>query len=312
MAQTPESGPLSSLLAGLPEQDVEPGAVHPRVLELPDGEGRSWTVACFEDPGGARALHSTVRRVVEATLLSELSSAPELVHELHSRPPVALRLVSFVEIDEAERAVEAFGFQPLAVNAAVLRKALARFRGEVARRGAEPPEEAAAAFEASIISTPFADELERQILLRTGDEVWGAEPGAPAARLLSVLATQFPDISGSTPAPNTTTLRDLEPRLFTEASGCVRWLPPLLFQALCDLAAVAAVRELGQKVDWAECAPGDDGLCPPPLLRATAAAGAVHIPIGLELLRWCVMPRGEAEQVAPFGDRVVDLFEASA
>jgi hypothetical protein len=70
----------------------------------------------------------------------------------------------------------------------------------------------------------------------------------------------------------------------------VRLLPPLVFQALCDAVAVVAARALGKPIQWAESAPEEDGFVPPPLVRAKLSEGWVHVPVGLHLLRWCVMP----------------------
>ena len=82
----------------------------------------------------------------------------------------------------------------------------------------------------------------------------------------------------------------------------------MLFQALCDAAGVHAARGLGLPVQWAISEPDEDGMAPPPLLRTRGSAGDVHVPVGLELLRWCVMPLREGESVPPLSAWCRDRF----
>src|SRR5690606_8327406 len=98
-------------------------------------------------------------------------------------------------------------------------------------------------------------------------------------------------------APTFEALDRLEDALFPEAYGELRLLPQATFQAFCDAVAVVACEGAGQTVEWAESRPEEDGLAPPPLIRVQRADAWVHLPLGLHLLRWCVMPRRRDEDV---------------
>ena len=67
-------------------------------------------------------------------------------------------------------------------------------------------------------------------------------------------------------------------------------------------------REFNRRVEWAPSEPDELGLTPPPLVRAYLDDAWVHIPLGLHLLRWCIMPLQPGEVVPPLSDWVLDQF----
>jgi hypothetical protein len=87
----------------------------------------------------------------------------------------------------------------------------------------------------------------------------------------------------------------------------VRLLPPLVFQAAADLVAAVACLACAVPIEWALFEPDADG-APPPLVRARLPSGTVHVPIGLELLRWWVMPLLPGEEPAPLSGWVERQF----
>jgi hypothetical protein len=84
-----------------------------------------------------------------------------------------------------------------------------------------------------------------------------------------------------------------------------------VFQALCDSVAVVAARALGKSIQWAESvSEEDDDFFPPPLVRAKLSDGWTHVPVGLHLLRWCVMPLRPNERAESIVEWTVFQFGA--
>lgn len=294
-----ERGPLDDLFPGLrrPPAEVPDDPVHPRVLALPGDDCVDFGFVVWSDPGGPQALHGALRERVEATLLSELSRPATHVLDVPLR---ALRLVVFAAVDGLPEAVRAFGFRPDEASDVV---ALAR--GEASALGREVPDDASV-WRAPVETRPLATRVAERLRGSMNDEVFGARPGALFARLNVAL-----EVEGERPLPpRLASLDALEALLVPTTPGVVRWIPTLVFQALCDAVGVVAARDLGREVQWAECAPDADGLAPPPLLRASALAGWAHLPVGLELLRWCVMPVAESESVPPLSAWLTDRLGA--
>ncbi len=285
-----ERGPLDDLFPGLRRlrEEIPNHPVHPRVLALPGDNCVDLVFVVWSDPGGAQTLHRALRERVEAALLSELSRPASHVLEVSLR---AMRLVVFGPVAGLPEAVRAFGFEPDGGPDVV---ALAR--GEASALGREVPDEASVWY-APVETRPLAARIAERLRGSVQDEVFGSRPGAFFARLNVAL-----EVEGERPLPpKRTSLEALETLLFPTTPGVLRWTPALVFQALCDAVGVVAARELGRDVQWAECAPDANGVAPPPLLRVSTPEGWVHLPVGLELLRWCIMPATKGESIPPLG-----------
>ena len=103
-------------------------------------------------------------------------------------------------------------------------------------------------------------------------------------------------------------LRTLEMLLVSQQAGAIRWIPPMLFQALCDFIGVIGQTLFDRHIAWALCEPDGD-FCTPPLLRLALASGKhIHIPIGLRLVQWWLLPLQPGEQPASLADWVADQF----
>jgi len=99
------------------------------------------------------------------------------------------------------------------------------------------------------------------------------------------------------------------------AAEVIRWVPPMVFQGLCDAVGVAAAQSLDVDVEWGVCAPdeddqGDPGFIPPPVVRFRPRSGGRwrFVDLGREILRWCVMPLGPDEHPPTLGAWVADAF----
>jgi hypothetical protein len=296
-----ERGPLDELFPGArAKREALPEApVHPRVLEVRDApEVASFVVVIWPGAEDGPELRALLGRVVEATLLAELSRAPGDLHGDGERRVGSLRLVSYAPVDAA--AVARYGLGPTTVDES-WREALSHVRGEASAVGREPPENEPALFQAVFTEPAEAlAQLERG-LRSVGDEaMFGAMPGGLARQVGAALGVDPVDLDG------------LSAALVPDVRERVRWIEPMLFQALCDAAGVHAARGLGLPVQWAISEPDEDGMAPPPLLRTRGAAGDVHVPVGLELLRWCVMPLREGESVPPLSAWCRDRFAGGA
>jgi hypothetical protein len=294
-------GPLFDLLQKLPSapEDIPREAVHARVLPAPTAEGAELIFICWRDPGGARALHAALRPRVEGSLLGELARTQKELEEVPSAL-TGLRLFLFADVSDADDAVSAFGLSETNGGDTETRSALARVRHEASLVGEEIPTGPPWVYAARCVETDLARTVEEE-LVRVTDDIWGRNPGAPFARLRRAVAaaggpTLTADLAGVTLA---------ERVLFTQEVGVLRWVAPLTFQALLDLVAVAIDRDVGTRVDWAEAAPDDDGIAPPPMIRV---AGTIHVPLALEVLRFCVMPRRPNEKALPLADWVKQSF----
>ena len=311
----PALGPLDELRPGLraPAPTLPKAALHPRILELPEdgpvpGRDVALVTAMWEDPGGAEALHREVKRLVETALLVALSRPAT---QLAMGDPLPTRVLLFAFAPppaDTDRALAPFGLTPQSPDPKRWRDALAALRGEASRMGREPPDAPHAVYEARItLPDERADailELEARMRELTGDELFGAAPGNPARRLAALLEK----MSETSVDPDPQGLHRAETALGQATEETIRWIPPLLFQALCDFVGVVASRTHRRKVQWALAEPDEDDLAPPPLLRAELDDGWVHVPIGLHLLRWCVMPLRQGEDAAPLADWVADQF----
>lgn len=282
--------------------------IHERVLVVERPDGFEWVLTVWEDPGGDRALHTGVRRLVEATLLSALS-CPASHREAVEQTPRALRLIQLADVPgRADAALRAFGFQPWEAPASWLEERLAALRTEARAVGA-PLGDVRATWSAEIRepSGMLGDKLRALHTVMTdrlGADVWGATPGGPS-RLLAELLRRF---FAAEITPTLDGLRTAEVLLVQQGPGFVRWIPPLLFQALCDLVGVVTVATWGEPVQWAVCAPEPGGFVPPPTFRIDSPSWASHVPIAAHLLRWCVMPLQPGEQPPPLADWIAKQY----
>ncbi len=302
-------GPLAELFGRVADDSELPYApLHTRLLEVAlDGEeipAGAWVLAAWADPGGPRALHDGVKARVEATLLQELSRSAASFRGEGRKRFEKLWLFAFDQLPNPEAALRAFALSPRDWNPE-MSQALAYLRQEASAVGLAAPDDPVAIYEARVVHRPEIELVEAALIAITkDDELWGREPGAAFARLRDVLHRhELGGFDASLPS-----LEALEKVLVPDCVGAIRWVPPLVFQGLADLIAVLANRE-GRRAQWAVCEPEEDGQHPAPLFRFPQDGGFVHVPIGVELLRWCVMPVHAGEEVPSLADWTRDAFD---
>jgi hypothetical protein len=302
--------PLDALLPALRRTAIPFQPVHPRVLEVGDDPDHAeWVLTWWGDLNSERELFGQVQKLVEATLLSELSQPARLRRERRLRY-TSMRLVQMHPFrGDAERCLRPFGFARSADEAGGGRGLMPFVAREADQVGVALPPEAHAVWRSGI--RPPAGELgvklgqvEQMLADRLGDDVFGATPGGPSR----LAARYIEEVFHTRIEPTLEGLRTLEMLLVQSEPGAIRWIPPLLFQALCDFIGVLGESVYARRVAWA-VSELDGDFAPPPLLRLDLQSGRhVHIPIGTHLLRWCVMPLQPGEVAASLADWAEDQF----
>lgn len=309
--------PLDALFPELAEarSPFEITPVHQRVLEVDlDDQGWEWLLCVWRDPGGPRALHNALRPLVEATLLATLSQAPATGAETLGRDWRSLRLVVFEPVADLAVATRAFGMSEVPWDDAIYPGRMGALTDEARTMGWPIADRPHAVLEAEIAGPDGAHgehlaQIQEAMADKMGDDVWGDTPGGPS-RLLALLLEQHFG-ARATIEPTLEGLRTLELLVTHRRPGVIRWIPPLVYQALCDFIAIVAHTELDAELQWAVCEADPHGLFPPPHVRWTNPSGQsepVYVPIGTHVLRWCVMPIAEGEEIPSLAEWLVDQF----
>lgn len=304
--------PLDALIPELAESRAPMPTLplHQRVLEVETEGGFEWMLACWRDPGGAAKLHGSLKQLVEATLLSTLSAPPRRGVEVLGRRFEALRLMVFEAIAGLEDAVRAFGMAAVPYEAASYTERMGVLRDEAQRMGWGEIGEPAMVLEAQLEHRADArlEGIQAHLVEALGDADWGSDPGRPSKLMAEFLASRgVPGLS-----PELSSLDTLESVLVSRTPNVIRWMPPLVFAALCDFIGVVIQSHYDVEVLWAVCEEDSFGMCPPPLFRLGHPEGRIeHFPVGLFVLRWCIMPIGAGEQVPPLSAWIEGEFSGS-
>lgn len=303
--------PLDALLPTLREPALPKTAVHPRVLEVETEDGIEWALLVWADPGGPQQLHQDVQALVEATLLSELSRAPSEIAAQGERRFSGLRLIVFTDPGwDIEPAVRAFGFRR---QDAALAEDAARAVAAEAEKAGRTVGQPSSVWRAEIRRPAGAlgeslEQIQRMMAQRLGQERWGSTPGGFSHLFATYLMKTF----GEKIRPDVDGLASLDLLVVQRDEDVIRWMPPLVFQALCDFLPVAAASLYDAKVSWAESEDLGGGFSHPPLIRVEQAGEGIHIPIGHHVLRWWMMPLFPGEQVPSLGAWLADQFANEA
>jgi hypothetical protein len=146
------------------------------------------------------------------------------------------------------------------------------------------------------------EQIQRQMIDQLDGEVFGETPGGPS----KLMATYFRQHFNTTITPDRKGLHSFELFLVQEKAHTLRWMPPLLFQGLCDFVGVLLQAEFKRNVQWALSTPDDSGFAPPPVFRVPASGGGYeHIPVGELIIQWCVLP--QPEQTPTLAQRIEEV-----
>jgi hypothetical protein len=269
-------------------------AVHPRLLHVELEQGREWGIAVWSDAPETLGL---LRATLEAALLRELSAPP-----CADSPPPALaglHLACFVDLDPS--ALAQLGFAAATWDAEGWRDRMRAWRQEAAQAGFELPEAPRSVWRLPVAEHPLGEplwQIEARLNRELAGELWGEHPGKPSYRLAAALQ---PYATGPL-RPTLAGLDALGATLVSRELGALRWLPPQIFQGVCDMVAVTWAQALGAPIQWALCEPTPDGSALPPQLRLKLPGEAGReLPIALILLRLCVLPITHPDATPPLG-----------
>jgi hypothetical protein len=296
-------GPLDELFPGLRRkaEKLEALPVHPRVVRLPrPDDTRVIGLLSFATAPNARALHAGLKPLLEAALLSELCVAPAELSTGYQRLSELALLMYVAQPFEVGPALLPFALEPAAPAAGEYAQLLALARREALALAQPLTHDPGAIYRARLIRSEhsLAGALHEALLQRGPHSAWGREPGRLARTLADWLATQ----GLAEVAPTRAGIECLEAIVVHTGAGVIRWIEPLIFQALCDLIAVMAASQPGLDVEWGVCDPDpESGLSPPPVLRVQRGSDAFHVPLAEHVLRWCVMPVAPGESVPTLG-----------
>jgi hypothetical protein len=301
-------GPLDQLVPGLRQKVERTRAlpVHPRVVHArapaaaPADEERTIVLASFAAPASVRALHAALKPLVEAALLSELSRPAAELREDPSQLN-GVELYTFVAASfEIAPALSPFALERVSLDHPHVHTALALLRREARLVEPQPPDEPLARYRAPFARSahPLAAPLASALREAAPPDPWGSQPGVLARSCADRLsALGYPGVE-----PTRQGIERLEAVVLGSDYGVVRWMEPLLFQALCDLVAVAAAATYGRPVQWGVCEPDPETqLSPPPVLLVERDGDSFHVPLGEHVLRWCVMPSAIGESIPSLG-----------
>jgi hypothetical protein len=296
-------GPLHQFAPGLYKKAERFAAlpVHPRVVSARAASGeRTLVLASFAPPVSVRALAAALKPVVEAALLAELSRpAGELAEDDSTLS--ALELFAFRETPlDCAPAFALYGLLQAPLSDATTHGALALLRREAHLVDGDVSDEACQRLRAPLVrsSHPLAARLARSLREAAPKEAWGATPGA----LARLCADQLRALGYEGVEPTRAGIERLEAVVVHRTGGVLRWIEPVLFQALCDLIAVAATVTFERPVQWGVCEPDEETkLAPPPVLLAERDGESFHVPLGEHVLRWCVMPSAPGEDIPTLG-----------
>ncbi len=244
-------------------------------------------------------LFPALQRLVEGALLMELSRGADDLVEV---PPLE-EIVLLACEPLAEAALRPFGFERVLKADFVPRAdwALRRFRGEASAMGKSDEIEEIWIAPARTNTAPALFHIHEYMMRRASPLAFGEPPGA-----LFALYNQALRADERAPlAPTRASLDAMSAVLFPELERVIRWTSPLGFQALCDACAVVLASEFGKKVAWASAMTPPETPRPPPMIRVGGEGGHI-LHLGVELLRWSVMPRQTGESIPPLSEWISD------
>jgi hypothetical protein len=296
-------GPLDELVPGLrkKQERLPPLPVHPRIVRPSLTNGTHGIVLLsFRPAENMRAFHAALKPMVEAALLSELCAPRSTLTPAYTRLSELTLLMFEAQPFDLRPALYPFGLEAVKLDAHDSAQTLALARRE-ARTLSEPVADDPVAVyrvRASAAENPLAARLHDALLAYGPEGGFGREPGRLARTAADWLATQA-DFEGV--APTRAGIERLESLVVPTKLGALRWIEPLVFQALCDLVGVLAASQTNLGIAWGVSDPDEHGIAPPPVLRVTRDDETFHVPLGEHVLRWCVMPVRAGEDVPSLG-----------
>jgi hypothetical protein len=304
--------PLDTLLPDLGEtKDLVVRTLHTRVLNIESDTGWQWVFVCWENPGDFRTLHNALKPIVESSLLSHLTQplGQETADNADFREVASLCFVQYPAIEgDLVAALMPFGFTQETMNRAFSSPVESAIKREADLLDLTLPNRPSRVWTASVSYSTHQENinaLERHLRMTLKDQAWGTQPGHPTKALQDAWKSVF----GHPLSLSSQGMNELEMVMIQQQAGTIRWIPCRCFQAICDYIGVLTLHQFNLPLQWGDSSPDESGFCAPPLLRWEDAAGDVqHLNLGVEFLRWSIMPLQPNESCPSLGDWVFSLL----
>ncbi len=311
IAQMNEDRPLDALFPELAQPyapndggDVAEQAVHPpmlgtQVLEVELEHAQRWCMVCWRAPDEGESLETSLRDLLEATLLQEMSRPPGWggAKERHVE---GIDLFVFEELDESSlQALARLGFVRAQFEDVTYGNRLHAWKNEALQGGWRVATSPASLWHAPLSGPEdrtLADalrEAHEEIAVRHDARLWGAYPGEPSHTMASVLERTLK----RSIEPTMESLHELDVLLIERRPGVIRWIEPMVFQGLCDFMGIVLMANQRARVQWGVCESDNHGGHLPPVFRLSGRGGARDVEVGRALLRHAVMPRMDAPEL---------------
>lgn len=282
---------LSGTTASSSATDGAGPAFHPGVLVVETDDGYEWAFACWRDPGGAKELAAELDRYLEAVLLAKMSEPSDVTAA--DKDFTGVRLFLYDEVDGSSDTLAELGFTEVPSAPDQFTERLRSFADEARQSGWTVGSTPSSIWYAPIVRpeaelSRHAEEIDARMRQELGDLSWGEDPGVYSKALAEQIQARFN--VGITPTLDGLEKMDLF--LVEHAERSIRWIPPMVFQGLCDFVAVVAHASGSTQVQWA-VSETTNGWTSPPAIRVRGAGGTADIPIGRRLLQWAVMPQSK-------------------
>lgn len=285
--------------------------LYPKVLEVELEEWQEWTFALWRQPETSLELEEALTEMLEATLLMECSRPPGWggIEERHIK---GIHLFAFAALSGEDEAVLArCGFARVAWDPERYANRMQAWKNEGKTLGASAPD-APMSLWWSEFGTPDPElaraltSIHEAMATRLGTTLWGAQPGVPSHMMAGLLERHF-QLSCK---PDVESLHALDMLLVERTPGVIRWMPPMIFQGLCDFVGVLLMAKRRREVRWGACESDREGGHLPPLLRFASKKGPLDINVGLALVRAIIMPIAQAEDAPLLRDWFEQLIPA--
>ncbi len=310
-----QSDVLSELFPNWSRRDDETIAaalIHPRVLWLRHQQGLHLVLLNVRPFSHPAELVPMVRQHVRAAVLARMCmSAPQL-------QPTATRLeqVHVLGFNTFSDDVLSHAWQQLAFRQAptLPHWLLSHVRHEL--QCIDPPINDDPQYLQTAMLEPNAHqstlmriESELRAAMTTRESYWGKAPGELHRLLMQYAAVHGFDLQASEEGLQEAERLCRSLRAEEAQPHRMNWIPPLVFQALCDMSGVVASVAWGAKVAWGAYEPDAQGLIPPPLLCVHNDDGSEHyVAVAEALLDWGFYP----ESSEPLAEYLKPMFLAAS
>ncbi len=261
------------------------------VVETAVEGGYVWTLSSWGGASSAEDIVEEFRVALSSALLAVLSR-PARDRALLGREYIGVEWYQCGESiaqESMDALMRGLGFSRRSRENIDSTSAVERMRGMALEHGEELSGESIQVWEAPVAFYTGAYgqqlwDMQRMMYERMDDALWGEQPGGPS----KLFAGLVRNLLGAHVGPNREGLSTMELLLVQDSEVHVRWMPPLLFQALCDFVGILLRTMFRVEVEWA-VSEELGGVWSVPQLSVRHGEKRMIFPVGDWLLGCCVL-----------------------